>query len=144
LNPNMRNEKLRFVFDSLGFKNVQTVLSSGNILFESSLRDRNILENKIEKALFERLGFKSAVIIRSAEQLRRLTISDPFEVKSDTPISRLNVTFLNRGGEVFSSIDVTSTITPDVMRQLEKEHGNEITTRTWRTVGRIVKRLNES
>lgn len=29
-NPNMRNDKLREVFEKPGFKNVQTVISSGN------------------------------------------------------------------------------------------------------------------
>lgn len=29
LNPNMRNEKLRGVFEKLGFTNVRTVISSG-------------------------------------------------------------------------------------------------------------------
>jgi len=144
LNPNMRNEKLRGVFESLGFTNVQTVLTSGNVLFKCSSRDRNVLEDKIEKALFEKLGFKSTVIIRSWEQLSRLTKSDPFKGEAGSPESYLNVTFLKRGGEVFSSIDIASTNTSNVMRELEKEYGKEITTRTGRTVVKIVKRLGES
>ena len=31
-NPNMRNERLRELFQKLGFQNVQTVISSGNVL----------------------------------------------------------------------------------------------------------------
>ena len=34
-NPNMRNEKLRGAFEELGFKNVQSVISSGNVIFDS-------------------------------------------------------------------------------------------------------------
>ncbi|MGH2757636.1 MAG: DUF1697 domain-containing protein [Actinomycetota bacterium] len=35
LNPNMRNEKLREVFVGLGFENVRTVITTGNVLFDS-------------------------------------------------------------------------------------------------------------
>jgi uncharacterized protein (DUF1697 family) len=38
-NPNMRNEKLRGVFEKLGFDNVQTVISSGNVLFQTPTKD---------------------------------------------------------------------------------------------------------
>jgi uncharacterized protein (DUF1697 family) len=32
-NPNMRNDKLRGVFEKLSFENVKTVISSGNVVF---------------------------------------------------------------------------------------------------------------
>jgi hypothetical protein len=41
-------------------------------------------------------------------------------------------------------IDLTSAKTPDLMRWLEKEFGKEITTRTYKTVQRILKKLDES
>ena len=34
-NPKMRNNRLREVFEDLGFSNVRTVISSGNVLFET-------------------------------------------------------------------------------------------------------------
>lgn len=52
-NPNMRNEKLRGVFENLGFQNVQTVISSGNVLFETRSNNIKELEAIIEKALPE-------------------------------------------------------------------------------------------
>lgn len=36
--PNMHNKKLRSVFEGLGFTNVTTVISSGNIIFESPVK----------------------------------------------------------------------------------------------------------
>jgi hypothetical protein len=93
-NPNMRNEKLREVFQNLGFQNVQTVISSGNVLFESPARGVKALEAAIEEAIQEQLGFASTTIIRSHQQLRRLVDNDPFGGIEDTPTSRLNVTFL--------------------------------------------------
>ena len=58
-NPNMRNDKLRRVFENLGFENVKTVISSGNVIFESPSRSIRKLEEGIEKALPEELGSKS-------------------------------------------------------------------------------------
>ncbi len=142
-NPSMRNEKLRWLFESLGFENVRTILSSGNVLFETDNNDMKALEEIIERALPDKLGFTSTVIIRSLEQLQQLIYSDPFKGQQDKPNSRFNVTFLKKGGEVLSVIDITSTRTPEVMVKLEKEHGKEITTRTWKTVGKIARKYNE-
>lgn len=142
LHPNMRNNKLREVFIDLGFLNVQTVIASGNVIFESKKRDTKLLESVIENAFIEKLGFKSATIIRSEDQLRNLIKQDPFAGKKDLPESRLNVTFLKKGGEVFSIVDTRIYgNTPNVMLELEKQHGKDITTRTWKTVHRILNKM---
>ena len=164
--PNMRNEKLRSLFEKLGFDNVQTVISSGNVLFESPSRAVKSLESKIEGAFEQQLGFTSTTIIRSHRHLSRLIDANPFGRIKDTPTTRLNVTFLKEkqdtdlrfpyrskdkgysviymyGREVFSVVDLTGATTPDVMAWLEKQFGKDITTRTWKTVGRIVERLRE-
>jgi uncharacterized protein (DUF1697 family) len=164
-NPNMRNEKLRGVFQQLGLQNVETVISSGNVLFETPSRGVRALEAAIEEAIQAQLGFTSTTIIRSHQQLKRFMDSKPFANFEDTPTSRLNVTFLKHrpqtslrfpyraktkgytvlgiyGREVCSVVDLTGATTPDLMALLEKEFGKAITTRTWKTVGRILKRLD--
>src|SRR5688572_23653679 len=88
-NPNMRNEKLRGVFESLGFDHVQTVIPSGNVLFESKSKNVKALEASVEKTLPARLGFASTTIIRSREQLQKLAHTNPFKGVQDTPKSRL-------------------------------------------------------
>src|SRR5512146_620316 len=100
LNPNMRNEKLRGVFENLGFTNVQTVISSGNVLFEASSRDIPALEAAIEKALPAQLGFASTTIVYSREDLQELVDQDPFKGMVDAPTSRLNVTFVKNPPQV--------------------------------------------
>lgn len=165
-NPNMRNEKLRGVFDNLGFYNVQTVISSGNVLFETKSRNIEELESVIEKALPEQLDFSSITIICSKEELQLLVDENPFKDINDTSESKLNVTFLKnkpnteiefpyyaenkgftvlctRDRAIFSVVDLTRAKTPDLMRWLEKEFGKEITTRTLKTVIRILNKLNE-
>ncbi len=141
-NPNMRGEKLKAVFEALGFGGVRTVIASGNIVFESASRDMAAMEKKIEEALPKQLGFKSATIVRSEEEFRRLVKRDPYKgVKDERPAYLLVTFFKNRRKELCSVIDLTDARTPDFMRSLEKEHGKEITSRTWKTVGRILKAM---
>lgn len=164
LNPNMRNEKLRGVFEHLGFGDVQTVITTGNVIFEADTTDVVALEAQIEAAWPELLGFRSCTIIRSADEVRRLVAADPFGDLEHGPTTSLNVTFLQREPDepleiphisptgdfrlvamidraICSVVDPTTGPTPDLMRWLERRFGPAITTRTWRTVLRIRQRL---
>lgn len=142
-NPNMRNEKLRDVFESLGFSNVRTLISSGNVLFESKTVDMIAQEKKIEKALFDQLGIKSPAFIRSEAELARLIKKDPFKGMAHGPKSYLIVSFLRKKpSELFNVLDLAKARTPEVMRDIEKEHGKEVTTRTWKTVQRIAAKMD--
>jgi len=163
-NPNMQNDKLRGIFEELGFVNVKTVISSGNVVFESPARNANKLEEAIARALPEQLGFTSITIIRSKAQIQQLVDKNPFKGMDHSQKSSLNVTFLKKktrsnikfpfkvenrdyqllgmyGGAVCSVIDLTSSKTPDLMLWLEKQFGKEITTRTWKTVEKILKAM---
>jgi uncharacterized protein (DUF1697 family) len=53
-NPNQRNENFRQVFKDLGFSNIQTVLASGNVIFESNSLEIQKMETMIENALLEK------------------------------------------------------------------------------------------
>ena len=160
MNPNMRNEKLRGIFEELGFTNVKTVISSGNVLFESPEKDSAKLEDRIEAALPEKLGFTSTTIIRSQNDLKELVVANPFAGYEHGWKTSLNVTFLKHAPEhrnvlegrgftiadvfnreVCSVIDLTAAKTPDFMAKAEKTFGKQITTRTWKTVERIIKAL---
>jgi len=163
-NPNMRNDKLRAVVERVGGRNVQSVISSGNVLFDTDSRGTRALEQRLEAAWPEQLGFTSTTIIRTKPQLLRLVEENPFGDREDSPSARLNVTFLQRGpkkghtppptpegrgyevvavtdGAVCTAVDLSGSTTPDVMRWLESVYGTAITTRTWKTVHRIAAKL---
>ncbi len=165
-NPNMRNEKLRSTFETLGLEYIQTILSSGNVLFETETKDTKALEIAIEKGLQARLAFAATTILRSREQMQALVDQHPFQGMNDTPASRFNVTFLKHppaevtalpypeeqaykllglfDGAICTVIDTTSARTPQLMTWLEKQFGKDITTRTWKTVDKIFNKLNVS
>ncbi|MDO9044135.1 MAG: DUF1697 domain-containing protein [Methanobacteriaceae archaeon] len=166
-NSNMHNNKLRSLFEDIGFQNVQTVLSSGNVIFESQISNTAEIEDIIEKSLPEKLNLTSTTIVRSRDELKSMVNSEPFNGRSDTSQCKLNVTFLknkpnnniefpyhfeNNGfvlleiqhNAIYSIVDLTKTKTPNLMRWIDKEFGKNVTTRTWRTVNRILKRLDET
>ena len=90
----------------------------------------------------KQLGFASTVIIRSQEQLERLAKKDPFKGIADKKPNYLVVTFIKDvEKEICTVIDLGSDDTPRFMRDVEKKHGKQITTRTWKTIGRILKKM---
>lgn len=141
-NPNMTGEKLKGAFEKLGFTNVHTVIANGNVVFDSSDKDIAALENKIEKGLEKQLKFSRAVMVRSHDELKKLTKKNPFKGVKDERPNYLVVTFFKRPRKELSSvIDMSKTDGPSMMQELEKKHGKAITTRTWKTVHRILKKM---
>ena len=143
-NPNMTSAKFKAFFESLGFKNVSTVIASGNIVFDSPSTDGAKIEAKIEKPLPLQLGFNRAAIVRSKEELQRLAKKDPFKGIKDEKPNYLVVTFFkDRKKELCTVLDLTDSDTPTFMTDIDRKHGKAVTTRTWKTVGRILKKMDE-
>ena len=156
-------QKLKTAFDSMQFKNVHTLLASGNVLFEAPPIDAIALEYKIEQKLKETFGQDIGVLIRTMEELEHLSNSRPFKGIDVTPETRLYITFFSEkpkgslkipfaspdksykilhvsGREVCSVLVLSSNSrTVDLMKVLEKEFGSKITTRNWNTIVRLMK-----
>lgn len=160
----MRNENLRRVCEDLGLTRVSTVISSGNVVFEADTEDLPALEERLERAWPSELGFESTTIIRTRDDLKSLVDLEPFnglEHGRETYLlvtfskSTLDVTvdlpFQPEDGsfrllhatqrELFTVTDTTQESTPDVMQWVEARFGKEITSRTWLTVARILKKM---
>lgn len=165
---NMTNDKLRGVFERLGFADVASVLASGNIVFRSAEADVRMLEHRIEEALAADLGLASRTIVRSHPELRALMDSDPFpglthgrgtyltatflkdaatssKVIPDQPDPRTQVVRYDSVARVVLAITDNSDPgkTSGFMSWLERSYGQDITTRSWLSVQRIVKRLED-
>ena len=67
LNPAMRNVNLRGVVEGLGYTEVRTVISSGNVVFDGRAGRTASLEAKLEAAWPEQLGFTSTTIVRTRD-----------------------------------------------------------------------------
>jgi uncharacterized protein (DUF1697 family) len=74
----VRMEDLRRHFSALGFATVETVIASGNVLFDAPSRSAEALERKIEAALRRALGYEVATFLRTRGEMARLAAADPF------------------------------------------------------------------
>ncbi|HEX2097097.1 MAG TPA: DUF1697 domain-containing protein [Solirubrobacterales bacterium] len=71
---------LRAAFEAAGFGDVATFRTSGNVVFEASGNEAEILARS-EAALRDTLGFDVRVVLRSARQVRAIAAHEPFEPK---------------------------------------------------------------
>jgi uncharacterized protein (DUF1697 family) len=65
----VKMDHLRTLFEGLGFKNVETFIASGNVIFEHSASGLPALEQKIEKALQKDLGYEVITFLRTPAQV---------------------------------------------------------------------------
>jgi uncharacterized protein (DUF1697 family) len=156
---NAKMADVRKAFESAGFTDVKTVLSSGNVVFSARGAGEASLERKVEAAMLEGLGRTFLTIVRSVDALRELLASDPYRAFGLTRAAKRIVTFLRekpaaklalpiemdgarilsiKGKEVFSAYLPTPK-GPVFMTLIEKTLGKAQTTRTWETVMKVAR-----
>lgn len=84
---------LRALVGDLGYRDVRTLLNSGNVLFTVPASDRKGPASRIEKAITARLGISARVTVLTAAELAGVVAVNPFGKIADDP-SRLLVTIL--------------------------------------------------
>lgn len=77
----VKMDRLRTLFEALGFTNVETFIASGNVIFDSRSPNTGLLEKKIETHLLKNLGYEVATFVRSIAELEQLASSEPFSAK---------------------------------------------------------------
>jgi uncharacterized protein (DUF1697 family) len=157
---NARMPDLRNAFEAAGFRNVKTLLSSGNVVFDAAKASEASLQRKAEAAMTNHLGKSFLTIVRSVDALRELVASDPYENFRLAPNTKRVVTFLRNppiskivlpvklgsarilamsGTEIFSVYVPHEDDSPLFMSLIDKTFGKEVTTRTWETVTKAAK-----
>ncbi|MCI0706328.1 MAG: DUF1697 domain-containing protein [Ignavibacteriae bacterium] len=161
----VKMDALKKAIESLKFKNVRTLLASGNVLFETKRSTNDAISKTIEEKLKKTFGREIGVIVHSIAEIEKLVKNNPFKGVKITPDTRLYVTFLARKpksnlkipykpkGANFEIIRLTSTEscsvvtgppgegTLDLMDLLDKEFGKKVTTRNWNTVEKVLKKF---
>lgn len=74
----VKMERLRSLFETLGFGSVETFIASGNVLFDSPEPDAGGLESRIEEHLQRSLGYPVAAFVRTMEAVREIARYCPF------------------------------------------------------------------
>lgn len=90
----VKMEKLRELFGELGFSNVRTYIQTGNVFFESSETDKQVLTQQIENHLQTSLGYEVPVMLRTVEELEHSVNGAPFKGREPATDERFNLVFL--------------------------------------------------
>lgn len=156
---NAKMPDLKAAFETAGFTDVKTLLSSGNLVFTVRSASEAALQRRAEAAMTQALGRTFLTIIRSIDELRKILASDPYQAFRLPPAAKRIVTFLRDplvsrlilpaevdgarvlavdGRTIFSAY-VPSPKGPVFMTLIEKTFGSELTTRTWDTVTKVAR-----
>jgi len=94
-NHKMAMHELRACFETLGFRDVQTLIQSGNVIFRTASRDMAALTARIEDKIEGSFGFRPRVVLRTCSQLRNTIAVNPFTARDDIDPAKLLVMFLS-------------------------------------------------
>lgn len=151
---NARMADLKACFEQMGFSDVKTILSSGNVVFTGEKTSEPDLAKNIESGMARQLPRSFPVIVRTRDHLLSLLQADPYAEFHITPMEKRVVTFLSqpcrgklllpiemdgariltiKGNDVFTAYSANER-GPIFMTLIEKTFGKGVTTRTWNTI----------
>ena len=154
---------LQRLYEALGFTGVQTYIQSGNVVFGAHADPKEVTQH-LEQGIRERFGFEVPMVIRTWNQLRATLENNPFLSDDSVDPNRSYVAFLtNRPAPELSRKLATFSCEPDRFVIREEEiyfycpvaYGHSklsnnffenqlkvvATTRNWKTVNELAKRL---
>ena len=117
---NAKMPELKQAFESAGFTDVKTILSSGNVVFSA----RRASETSLERSAARRI-----VTFLRDKPTSKLAL--PIELEGARILAV-------KGREVFSAY-VPNPKGPVFMTLIERTFGKDVTTRTWETVAKVTR-----
>jgi uncharacterized protein (DUF1697 family) len=90
----IKMDALRAVYESIGLRDVRTMLQSGNVVFRSAIADRQQLVQRITQEIERQLALKVEVILRTLAEIASIVDRGPvLSPRADK--SKLHVMFLS-------------------------------------------------
>lgn len=156
----IRMADLKALCESIGFRDVTTLLQSGNVVFRASGSDRTVAK-KLADAIEASHGFRPATMVRTGDEIAETMRDNPFKAEETSDPSHLIVAFTATpptagAAERIAAVKVakerlrlgarelyvhyaggqgTSKVTSAV---LERALGTPVTARNWNTVGKLL------
>ncbi|MFC2111099.1 DUF1697 domain-containing protein [Bacteroidota bacterium] len=88
-------KELKELYEDLGFSNITTYIQSGNVIFNCCSECTSVsIENKIQTAILQKFKHDVPVIIRTADELEKSFLNNPFIKTKNFEIEHLYLTFL--------------------------------------------------
>lgn len=91
----IKMEDLRTLCAKLKFEKPQTFIQSGNIVFRSAEKNESTICTRIGDAIEKKYGFRPAVMLRTAGELRAVVAGNPFRKRNDIHPGKLLVHFFS-------------------------------------------------
>lgn len=158
-------ESLRAILSKAGFKNVETVIASGNVLFEASSSSAAKMEKEMAAALASKLGYAVPTFVRTLRELEDACLKLPFKPTVVAKAKTINVGFLDKplGAEALAKLAEHNTAldsfhakgreffwlsmtgmseSPFFKVRFDKAFGSDITMRNLNTVRKIIAKLS--
>ena len=163
-NQIVRMDALKALHQTLGLRDVQTYIQSGNVVFSSDGADVTQIQKDIEDAFAQTFGFQVKVMVRTAGEFNVMIANNPFQDQPMRESNRLVAMFL-AGHPISTALeDIQQTYTgpeeihiigqeafiyyPEGQGRskltntfLEKKLGTAGTARNWNTVLRLQKMM---
>jgi uncharacterized protein (DUF1697 family) len=155
---------LRSLIESLGYANVRTVLNSGNAVFDGSAARHEAIAEAIESALEHQLKVPSRTTVLTAATFRKIVAGNPLVGRMSDP-ARMIVGFLHdsrvrnqvrtlersdHGDERIAVADHAiylwcphGLLQSELFGEMNRILRNDVTTRNWSTVNRILAVLDK-
>lgn len=90
----IKMDSLRLLCQSLGYRDVQTYIQSGNIVFRTRERGNATIENQIALGIEEEFGIRCGVVVRTVSELRDSLEKNPFAERTGIEPGKLLFLFL--------------------------------------------------
>lgn len=156
---------LRAAFEAEGFTRVETVVASGNVLFDHPERPDAGMEEKLTLMMRDRFGMNSAALVRSRDALAEAIAGNPFVADGEEKF--VHTLFLNgpadpdafaalmaghsgperiAAGDRALHIDFAAGVADSKLTNafIERRLGRKGTARNLRSMRRILAKMDES
>lgn len=111
----IKMDALRGEFEKMGFMSVKTYIQSGNVLFQSDIKEKDKIEQITEKELALKFCYNARVLVRSEKDMENTVLHFP-EI-FENPAWKHNVIFLSK------AIDSKNILTQfDIKKDIEQVH----------------------
>lgn len=93
----IKMEDLRKLMESSGYSNVKTYIQSGNVVFESNVKDKSKLAKDIEATIEKQYGFDVSVFVTDTDDVSKAVKNNPFATRDQVEegTKKIYVTFLS-------------------------------------------------
>ena len=162
----IKMEDLKKAFEAMHFTKVATYIQSGNVVFSSAKTETGGLQAHIRNSLLKTFGFEIPVVIRTADEMDKVTKRNPFKRVNADNGEYLYVSFLSEkpsktaedelkkvksdadelrpsGKEVYILCRKSYAKTVFSNALIEKKLGVSSTTRNWNSVQKLLSMAKE-